>query len=117
MTYFSDTKLSEAAEELVHFDMDSIRQVIASQHGSEPEIWLADPESYETNGRVLRDSPSSRLLAYSSIERKIYATDGCNSCTRRLEVALELLTDSALQAFAEDNELRVDLLERLIQLI
>ena len=46
----------------------------------------------------------------------IYATDGCNSCARRLAVSLESLTDSQLQAFAEDNDLRIDLLQRLIDL-
>ena len=114
--YFRDQKLSDAAEGLVRFDVDSIRQFVAAQHGSDPSIWLADPNSYERDGRVLRDSPSSRLLAYSPDDRMIYATDGCNSCARRLAVSLESLTDSQLQAFAEDNELRMDLLQKLIDL-
>ena len=63
-----------------------------------------------------RSRASPRLLAYSLQDRIIYATDGCNCCTRRLNGALETLTDSELQTFAEDNELRLDLLEHLVHL-
>jgi len=114
--YFGGPKLTETAESLVRFDMDSIRQVVAAQQGREPDVWLADPESYESHGRILRDSPLPRLLAYSLADRIIYACDGCNACTRRLDVTLESLTDSELEAFAEDNALRLDLLERLAEL-
>src|SRR5580704_9851652 len=109
LEYFSDSVLSAQAEELVHFDMDSIRQVVAGRHGHEPEIWLADPEAYEKKGRLLRDSTSSRLLAYSKLDQVLYASDGCNCCTRQLPLPLETLTDSELQSFATDNELRFDL--------
>jgi hypothetical protein len=114
--FFREQSLSEAAEGLVRFDMDSLRQVVASHHASEPAFWLVDPYSYERDGRLLRDSPSSRLLAYSPADRILYATDGCNSCSRRLRASLETLTDSELQAFAEDNDLRVDLLQHLTNL-
>ena len=117
MNYFTGRRLSSAAEDLVRFDMDSIRRVVSAQQGREPETWLADPDSYETDGRVLRDSPSSRLLAYSSQDHIIYATDGCNACTRRLGIPLETVSDSELQSFAEDNDHRLDLLERLADLI
>jgi hypothetical protein len=116
LEYFTPTALSAEAEALVQFDMDSIRQVVASKHDRLPEVWLADPAFYESNGRISRDSISSRLLAYSPHDRTIYATDGCNCCTRRLNVALETLTHSELQTFAENNELRIDLLERLVLL-
>jgi hypothetical protein len=116
VNYFYDRRLSEAAEDLVHFDRDSIRQVIAAVRGAEPDIWLADPDAYEKDGRVFRDSPSSRLLAYSRGEKTLYLSDGCNACTRRLGVPLETLSDSELQTFAEDNALRRDLLERLADL-
>ena len=116
MNYFYDRPVSDAAEDLIHFDRDSIRQVIAAVHGREPDVWLADPDAYEKDGRVFRDSPSSRLLAYSRAERTLYASDGCNACTRRLDVPLETLSDSELQAFAEDNALRRELLERLADL-
>ena len=115
LEYFSDSVLSTQAEELVHFDVDSVRQVVAGRHGHEPEIWLVDPDAYEKNGRLLRDSTSSRLLAYSKQDQVLYATDGCNCCTRRVPLPLETLTSSELQTFAEDNDLRLDLLKRLIQ--
>ncbi len=97
--------------------MDSIRQMVTANHGAEPDIWLCDPAGYEKSGRILRDSPSSRLLAYSTADKTIYGSDGCNACTRRLAVALESLTDSELQSFAEDNDLRLDLLERVTEAI
>ena len=115
LEYFSSVKLSKPAEDLIRFDMDSIRQMVAAKRGREPEIWLADPEGYERSGRVLRDSPSSRLLAYSPSDLTLYASDGCNACTRQLAVALESLTDSELQTFSEDNDLRLDLVERLAE--
>src|SRR5215510_3557639 len=96
--------------------MDSIRHVVSAQKDREPDVWLADPDSYEKDGRVLRDSPSSRLLAYSRLDNVIYATDGCNACTRRLAIPLESISDSELQTFAEDHYFRVDLLERLAEL-
>jgi hypothetical protein len=111
------TRLSQAAEDLIRFDMDSIRQMAKANHGQEPEIWLADPESYERKGHVLRDSPCPRLLAYSPKDKIIYASDGCNACTRKLSISLDSLTDSELQTFAEDNDLRLDLLEHLVESI
>jgi hypothetical protein len=117
LDYLTSAKLSPAAEDLVRFDVESIRQIVAANHGHEPELWLADPEGYERHGRVLRDSPTSRLLAYSSLEQTIYASDGCNACVRRLTVSLGSLTDSQLQTFAEDNDLRPDFLERLSELL
>src|SRR5262245_46087453 len=116
VNYFSDRRISDAAQALIRFDVDSIRQVVAAQRSREPEVWLADPDSYEKDGRVLRDSPSSRLLAYSRLDNVIYATDGCNACTRRLAIPLESISDSELQSFAEDNDFRLDLLERLAEL-
>ena len=117
MNYFSNRVISDAARDLIQFDVDSIRQVVAAQRGREPDIWLADPESYERNGRILRDSPSSRLLAYSRADRTMYATDGCNACTRRIGIPLESVSDSELQTFAEDNDFRLELLERLVDII
>ncbi len=105
--------MSPAAEELLQFDMASIRQSVTSLHGQEPQFWIHDPESYEKNGRLLRDSPAPRLLAYSPADRIVYACDGCNTCTRRMDVGLESLSPAELQTFAENNDLRFDLLERL----
>jgi hypothetical protein len=70
-------KLSGSASDLVQFDADSIRQIARPD---EPDFWVADPDKYERNGRVLRDSESPRMLAYSSKTEVLYATDGCNAC-------------------------------------
>lgn len=117
LEYFTHSELSQAAADLIHFDMDSIRQIVSAKHGGEPEFWLADPEGYEKAGRVLRDSPSSRLLAYAPQDRVIYGSDGCNTCTRQLAVRLESLSDSELQSFAQDNDFRLDLLKRLVDAV
>jgi hypothetical protein len=60
----------------------------------------------ERNGRALRDSESARCGLLSSRSNP-YATDGCNSCTRRLNAALEVRPARNLQALAEDNEIRL----------
>jgi hypothetical protein len=114
--YTTDRSLSREAQQLLHFDMGSIRQVAAAHHSSPPEIWLADPDQYEWHGRVLRDSESSRLLAYSARTRTVYATDGCNSCARHLHADLQTLSDSELEQLAVQNELRFDLLKGLADL-
>ncbi len=117
LEYLTNAPLSNAAEDLVRFDMDSIRTIVASFRGPDPEIWVADPESYETNGRTRRDSPKPRLIAYSPPDKTVYASDGCNACVKRLDVPLESLPDSELQEFAEDNDLRIELLHHLINLL
>src|SRR6476659_5520242 len=117
MNFLRDKKLSQAASDLIAFDADSIRQVVSSQHLANPDVWLVDPDAYENNGRVLRDSDSPRMLAYSRKDQVLYATDGCNCCTRRVQSDLRLLASDQLQEFALQNELRVELLERLIGLL
>jgi hypothetical protein len=117
MNFFRQRQLSEAAKELVRFDTDSIRQIVTSQHRSDPEIWLADPDAYEKNGRILRDSESPRMLAYSGKDHMLYGTDGCNSCSRAVRADLKVLPSDELKQFAEDNELRLELLERLVSLL
>ena len=112
--YSSKKTLSPEAEALIQFDMDSIRQVVTSKHGAEPETWLVDPDSYEKDGRVHRDSLSSRLLAYSAADRVVYATDGCNTCARHLDSPLSNMNESTLERFASESELRLDLLKRLL---
>jgi hypothetical protein len=74
-------------------------------------VWLADPDQYEKNGRLLRDSEAPRMLAYSTTDHILYATDGCNSCTR--QVRLEALQADDLEQFAEHNEFRIELLRHL----
>ncbi len=112
MNLFRERKLSQAASDLIQFDVESIRHVVSAQHLASPDVWLADPDAYEKNGRVLRDSDSPRMLAYSTKDHVLYATDGCNSCVRRV-----VLRSGELNKIAEENELRLDLLERLLNIL
>ncbi len=116
MRYFSERTLSARAAELVQFDADSIRQIACAERAPEPETWLADPDEYEKNGRILRDSPNPRMLAYSSKTQKLYATDGCNSCARGLNAGIDSMRPEELQVFAQENDLRLELLQRLAEL-
>ncbi len=106
MNYFRDRTLSPAAANLVQFDADSIRRL------GDPDIWLADPDLYEKDGRPLRDSESPRMLAYSTKEHILYATDGCNSCSRNVTLPAD-----NLKQFADDNDVRLELLQHLVKLI
>jgi hypothetical protein len=117
MNYFRDRKISQAASDLIQFDADSIRQVVSADHRPDPDVWIVDPDAYEKNGRVLRDSDSPRMLAYSRTDQILYGTDGCNSCSRRVRTNLELLPPDELKQFAADNELRLELIERLVSLL
>ncbi|HLH31518.1 MAG TPA: hypothetical protein VKY31_09965 [Terriglobia bacterium] len=107
MNFLRERSLSAAASDLVEFDADSIRRL------GEADVWVADPDAYEKNGRVLRDSETPRMLAYSSAKHVLYATDGCNSCA----IAADLKAVSNLKEFAEENEVPLDLLERLTSLL
>src|SRR5947207_3174762 len=117
MNFFREHTLSQAASDLIQFDADSIRQVVSSEHRANPDVWLVDPAAYEKKGRLLRDSESPRMLAYSTKDHVLYATDGCNSCARQVPAKLEALPSAELEQFATDNELRIELLKRLVGLI
>jgi len=112
MNFLRPQKLSPAAHDLVRFDSDSISQIVSSQRLSKPDVWLADADAYEKNGRVLRDSDSPRMLAYSKEDQVLYATDGCNACARPL-----MLPSAQLKEFAEKNGVRLELLEKLAGLV
>jgi len=113
IVHLTERTLSAKAGELLQFDMESICQVIASQHGKKPELWVADPDQYERDGRILRDSTSPRLLAYSPGTATLYVTDGCNSCSHSLEAEPEALTAAQLQNLASKTGIRLELLRRL----
>jgi hypothetical protein len=117
MKILSQRTLSPGAADLLQFDADSIRLVVSAQHCENPDVWLADPDAYEKDGRVLRDSNSPRLLAYSTKDHFLYATDGCNSCARKAPAMLDQLEPDQLKQFAADNELRPELLEKLTELV
>ena len=111
MNFFRQRALSAAATELIDFDADSIRRL------GNPDVWLVDPDAYEKNGRILRDTDTPRMLAYSTKDHLLYATDGCNSCTRQLGTDLKELPPAELEKFADENELRVELLQQLVKLL
>ena len=111
MNFFRQRALSAAATELIDFDADSIRRL------GNPDVWLVDPDAYEKNGRILRDTDTPRMLAYSTKDHLLYATDGCNSCTRQLRTHLEQLPPEELKQFAAENDLRLELLEGLVALL
>jgi len=110
IAFLGNRSLSPKAMELVEFDRDSILQAAAGRKGPRPSVFLADPDLYERNGRILRDSESPRLLAYSPVDNALYANDGCNSCTHLLQVPLEKLDAEGIRAFAAENRLSADLL-------
>ncbi len=116
LNYFRKHEFSPAASSLVQFDADSIRQV-ASADGCDLDVWLVDPEEYERNGRVFRDSESPRMLAYSTHDQILYATDGCNTCARHLPAKLQSLRSRELRSFAYQNDLRLELVEYLASLL
>ena len=117
MNFLRDKKLSQAASDLIAFDADSIRQVVSSQHLANPDVWLVDPDAYEKNGRVLRDSDSPRMLAYSRKDNVLYATDGCNSCAHFLDADLKELDETALDRFSTESHIQRDLLDRMVAIL
>ena len=104
MNFLRPRRLSPVAFELVRFDADSIRQI---SKPDEPDFWVADPDQYERNSRVLRDSESARMLAYSINRQILYTTDGCNACARHVPA-------DQLKSFADAP---TELLEYLISLL
>ncbi len=117
MNFFRERQLSQAAADLIEFDADSIRHVVSAHHQPAPDVWVVDPDAYEKNGRVLRDSESARMLAYSQSDHMLYGTDGCNACSRRVRTNLKLLPQEELKQLAADNALRLELLEHLVSLL
>ena len=111
--HLNERSLSPKAAELVQFDMDSIQRVISARHGAQPQLWLADPEQYEKEGRIQRDSTTPRLLAYSPEGCVLFVTDGCYSCFHQLEVDLKSLSPDQLQSFAEEAGIPLSLLAEL----
>src|SRR5262245_3656690 len=115
MNFLRERPISQAASDLIQFDSDSIRQIARGSHP--PDVWLADPDAYEKNGRIFRDSESPRMLAYSTQDHILYATDGCNACSRRVSVALETLPSTELKTFADENNIGLELAEKLVALV
>ena len=76
-------------------------------------FWLVDPDQYERNGRILRDSTSPRLIAYTPGTKTLYVTDGCNSCSHAIEAEPGELTADQLQDLASKTGIRLELLREL----
>jgi len=112
-----ERKLSGLVSDLVQFDADSIRQIARAQRRREPDVWVIDPDRYEQNGRILRDSDSARMVGYSKTDRILYATDGCNSCARLMPEILPALSAAELRSFADKNGVPIELLEYLVSLL
>jgi hypothetical protein len=112
-----ERELSAKAEELIEFDMDSIRQIAASQHLQPPEVWIIHPDQYEKAGRIQRDSTSARMLAYSPERNIVFATDGCNSCAHFLNGDLKIYDHDALLSFAAESEIQLELVEGLAGIV
>ena len=89
--YWPERKLSAKAQELVEFDMASVKLL---RGGAEPAVWLVSTDQYERDGRIFRDSTSPRLLAYYTDTKSIYVSDGCNACTHDVsDVRPELIEE------------------------
>jgi hypothetical protein len=116
LVFFNDHRLSDKARELVDFDIASIRQAAMGRHARAPALWLADPDGYEQDGRVLRDSPSPRLLAFSPEDRILYANDGCNSCIHALSIDLGTAGAEELSTVAVHNKIEPRLVKRMAEL-
>ena len=113
----NDRDVPPKAQELIDFDMDSIRQVAKAERLKAPELWLANPDQYEATGRILRDSTSPRMLAYSPERKVLFATDGCNSCAHFLAADLKELDEENLKAFANDSKIEPVLLNRMVAIL
>ncbi len=112
-----DREFTAEAQELVDFDMDSIRQIAKSERLKAPELWLANPDQYETTGRILRDSTSPRMLAYSPERKVLFVTDGCNSCAHFLAADLKELDEETLGTFAKESAIEPELLDRMVAIL
>jgi len=113
----NDRPIPPKAEELIDFDMDSIRQIAKAERLKDPELWLANPDQYEETGRILRDSTSPRMLAYSPERKVLFATDGCNSCAHYLPADLKEYDEALLAAFSNDSRIEPGLLGRMVAIL
>ncbi len=113
----NDRDVPPKAQELIDFDMDSIRQIAKSERLKVPELWLVNPDQYEKTGRILRDSTSPRLLAYSPERKVLFATDGCNSCAHFLAADLKELDGESLTTFANASKIEPRLLARMVAIL
>jgi hypothetical protein len=113
----NDREITPKAQELVDFDMDSIRQIAAAEKLKAPQLWLANPDQYESTGRILRDSSSPRMLAYVPEKKVLFVTDGCNSCAHFLAADLMEMDDEKLKVFSTESHIAPELLDRMVAIL
>lgn len=115
--FSSDLQLSDEARKLVDFDVGSIERLVAAERTGPPGTWLAEPNGYQDDGHVRRDSESIRLIAYASEARVLYATDGCNACRHTLEKSLETSGPGELEKVSRLTQLPLEMLQKLVELV
>jgi hypothetical protein len=113
----NDREITPKAQELVDFDMDSIRQIAVSEKLKAPQLWLANPDQYEAHGRILRDSTSPRMLAYLTERNVLLVTDGCNSCVHFLKLNLKEMDEETLKSFSTESHIAPELLKRMVEIL
>ncbi len=113
----NDREITPKAQELVDFDMDSIRQIAASEKLKAPQLWLANPDQYESQSRILRDSTSPRMLAYLTERNVLLVTDGCNSCVHFLKLDLKEMDEETLRSFSTESHIAPELLRRMVEIL
>jgi len=113
----NDREITPKTQELVDFDMDSIRQIAVSEKLKAPQLWLANPGQYESQGRILRDSTSPRMLAYLTERNVLLVTDGCNSCVHFLKLDLKEMDAEALKVFSAESHIAPELLGRMVEIV
>jgi hypothetical protein len=64
----------------------------------------------------LRDSQTSRLVAYAPEDHMLYATDGCNACVKTVDLAAAGVNRQMLEECTAISGVPRPLLERLIAL-
>jgi hypothetical protein len=111
--YTHEIELNDAASALVKFDMESIGQMVSAERATQPAAWVAEPDGYQQDGHVLRDSDTIRLIAYVVDSGTIYATDGCNSCRHAIRIETSSVVE--LEAVAESTQLPLPMLVLLSQ--
>ena len=114
--FSSNAHLSDEARRLVDFDVGSIERLVAAERTGEPNTWLADPNGYQEDGHVRRDSDSIRLIAYARHAGVIYSTDGCNACRHSLERPLETSNEEELENVSRLTQLPLEMLRKIVEL-
>ncbi len=116
IVFSSNAHLSDEARRLVDFDIQSIERLVAAERTGEPDAWLADPDGYQEDGHVRRDSDLIRLVAYARHAGVIYSTDGCNACRHSLERPLEAANDAELENVSRLTQLPLAMLRKIVEI-